>query len=385
MEKAYDESHRAVVDKHLARFASETWDTQEEGDNHGSLEATLETNGYLERLRQKKQSVKELIKARPLDFIPQGLVEEILETPKMKRSRQSRPRCGDYWTTKWGGWLEDPSTAVPGSRNYKKFVRRFRMPLLLFNDLVSEVVAHNVFDMKYNSRIPVEIKCLIALRILGRGSCCDDMEEMSGVAESTCNYIFHQFIEGVATKLFSKYVYPPEMGTPHFDNVTNTYAKMGFPGCVGSVDCTHIYWDKCPVELTNLCKRQDKPPSLSYEMVCDHSTRVHSCTEGFVGTSHDGLVVVNDLHMQQIYHGMYKDFQYSLYTEDGGFVTFHGGYVMSDNGYQDSWMFMKPNPNAMDERTVYIPFIILIIPFSILIIFLRLLLIICISFKHEVK
>mmetsp|Transcript_26356 Transcript_26356/g.44481 ORF Transcript_26356/g.44481 Transcript_26356/m.44481 type:complete len:101 (+) Transcript_26356:127-429(+) len=60
MEKAYDESHRAVVDKHLARFASETWDTQEEGDNHGSLEATLETNGYLERLRQKKQSVKEL-------------------------------------------------------------------------------------------------------------------------------------------------------------------------------------------------------------------------------------------------------------------------------------------------------------------------------------
>mmetsp|Transcript_14625 Transcript_14625/g.24207 ORF Transcript_14625/g.24207 Transcript_14625/m.24207 type:complete len:176 (-) Transcript_14625:1584-2111(-) len=153
--------------------------------------------------------------------------------------------------------------------------------------------------------------------------------------KSTCNFIFKQFIEGVATKLFPVYVKPLEMGSPDFIAATNTYARMGFPGCVGSVDCTHIYWDKCPVELTNLCKRQDKPPSLSYELVCDHSTRIHSCTDGFVGTSHDGLVVVNDPYMQRIYNGLYKNFSYSLYTAEGEFVTYKGGYVISDNGYEN--------------------------------------------------
>jgi hypothetical protein len=36
--------------------------------------------------------------------------------------------------------------------------------------------------------------------------------------------------------------------------VVDAYAAVGLPGCVGSVDCVHIGWDKCPTQHMNLYK-----------------------------------------------------------------------------------------------------------------------------------
>ena len=50
--------------------------------------------------------------------------------------------------------------------------------------------ARNVFQMKYASCIPIEFKIMVALCILGRGCTADDIEELSGIGESTANFIF---------------------------------------------------------------------------------------------------------------------------------------------------------------------------------------------------
>lgn len=34
--------------------------------------------------------------------------------------------------------------------------------------------------------------------------------------------------------------------------IMETYCKLGFPGALGSVDCTHVIWNKCPYSLGNL-------------------------------------------------------------------------------------------------------------------------------------
>ena len=33
------------------------------------------------------------------------------------------------------------------------------------------------------------------------------------------------------------------------------YAGLGFPGAIGSLDCTHLRWDRCPagIQLTICC------------------------------------------------------------------------------------------------------------------------------------
>jgi hypothetical protein len=34
--------------------------------------------------------------------------------------------------------------------------------------------------------------------------------------------------------------------------------------CIGSTDCIHVKWDRCPVELTNLCKGKEGYPIMSH-------------------------------------------------------------------------------------------------------------------------
>ncbi len=95
-------------------------------------------------------------------------------------------RRTNYWDVGWGKMLRDPELQNPYSRQAKKFRRRFRVSFGLFNYIVDLCRQVNLFNTKAHKRsIPLEIKVLIGLRILGRGNCADDIEEMSGVKEST--------------------------------------------------------------------------------------------------------------------------------------------------------------------------------------------------------
>jgi hypothetical protein len=67
-------------------------------------------------------------------------------------------------------------------------------PKIFFEVFVKQV--EEVFDAHvenlYRFRVPVEIKSLIVLRILGRDAKADDCVELSMVSETTCNRIFHK-------------------------------------------------------------------------------------------------------------------------------------------------------------------------------------------------
>ena len=47
-------------------------------------------------------------------------------------------------------------------------------------------------------------------------------------------------------------------------NVMEIYSKIGFPGAVGSVDCTHVRWNACPHDVRTLCTNQSTKPTLSF-------------------------------------------------------------------------------------------------------------------------
>ena len=110
----------------------------------------------------------------------------------------------------------------------------------------------NVFEMKISSRITIEFKILVALKILGRDYDCDTVSELSAIGESTCNEIFRKF-----ETTFSKYYYPRYVTFPEGDElnrVMEVYRQLGFPGACGSMDGTHVRWFGCPKFLTNSCK-----------------------------------------------------------------------------------------------------------------------------------
>jgi hypothetical protein len=312
-------------------------------------------------MERKKQIVEELFRRHPevllgedeWEELEKQIEEEDAAAGKGKRTRSVYGRVKDFSQTSWGQELQHPDVMVPGTMRYKRFRRRFRIPGPLFRDCLMPLVrSRNVFKSKYQSQTPLEIKTLVALRILARGSCCDDIAELSGCGESSCNAYFHQFVNGMsATDVFDDFVRPPT--GVKLAKVMDEYSRLGFPGAVGSIDCTHIFWDRCPQRDQNLARGKDKYPSVTFEVVVDHRGHIHSCTDAFLGTYHDAVVVVNDPYAKDIAGGRYRDVEYSLFTEKGELRTFRGGYLISDAGYTNCWIFVQPNHRAHDERSVY--------------------------------
>jgi len=104
---------------------------------------------------------------------------------------------------------EDPELKNSFSKQAKKFRRRFRVTYPLFLYIVDECKKANIFDIvRHNHSYPIEIKILVALRILARGNCADDIEEMSGIPESTVYRIFINLLRSlVKYSLKDSYIY----------------------------------------------------------------------------------------------------------------------------------------------------------------------------------
>ena len=62
---------------------------------------------------------------------------------------------------------------------------------------------------------------------------------------------------------------------------------MGLPGCIGSTDCVHVKWDRCPTKLTNLCKGKEGYPTLVFSCMVDYKRRILSVSPSNLGTNNN--------------------------------------------------------------------------------------------------
>jgi hypothetical protein len=183
------------------------------------------------------------------------LLDDASDHPR-KRKRVRPPKI-DYSETNWGRILNNPNVRNEDSREAKIFRLRFRCPFAMFVDfLMPFVVEKKIFPSKCPeyARVPVEIKVLIALRILARGNVFDDVAEMSAVAKSTVVDIFKQFVRGFSKHrdMFIKFHTEQRLQAS-----MNVYSNLGFPGAFGSMDATHVRLWKCPEFAKNLCEGKE--------------------------------------------------------------------------------------------------------------------------------
>ena len=54
---------------------------------------------------------------------------------------------------------------------------------------------------------------------------------------------------------------------------TNIYERLGLPGCVGSTDCVHVRWERCPAGIRSNHKGKEGYATLSYEVTVDHQKK----------------------------------------------------------------------------------------------------------------
>jgi hypothetical protein len=143
-----------------------------------------------------------------------ALIQEISIKPKRTRNRN---RNKDYYTSNWMQMLDDPMLQDPTNPAAKKFRQRFRVPYPIFVDLLAKAVNLG-FELRPVNHagtegVPLEVKLLGFLRILGRGTCFDGISELSDASIEVHRSFFHDFTRKFVDRCYHEYVSIPSSET----------------------------------------------------------------------------------------------------------------------------------------------------------------------------
>ena len=277
---------------------------------------------------------------------------------RVKKSQTSIIRDKEYWRSPWGILLREPSVKVPGSYYYKRFRRRFRIPFELFYPLVEECKQHKIFDTVADAigtgrtkQIPIEFKVLASMRMLGRDYYADDVTEILNCGEETARSFMLAFIRGVSKEMYTTYVYVPE--GEELDAVEEGYRRAGLPGCLGSMDCTHVIWDRAAKKIANQCKQSGCAKTLSFEVVVDHCRRIHHVSKPFYGTTNDKRVMAHDTYPFDLVHNrVHAEREFRTYNSLGEPSKWQGAWLITDNGYSRSMSLQCPDHHTTEHDEV---------------------------------
>jgi hypothetical protein len=233
----------------------------------------------------------------------------------------------------------------------KAFRNRFRLPYPQFLQLVEDICSNDLFDRwcgfkSNNDKVsPVELLLLGSLRYLGRGWTFDDCEESTAIDQDVHRSFFRVFIKFGSTVLYKKWVLTP-VNLPEALSNMKEYGEAGFPGCVGSSNCTHIVTDKCEYNLkNNRLGAKNSLTTRTFNLTCNHRRRILHTTHGGPGRWNDQSMVRLDSFISGIRDGIVlDDVSFELFAHDkkGRIkkLRFSGAYVIVDNG---SWTVCAPS------------------------------------------
>jgi hypothetical protein len=276
------------------------------------------------------------------------------KTIEIKRRNSTNWRSVDYSTTPWMRMINNPQINDSTTREGKRFRRRFRLPFPVFEYIVELCKERNIFEIKNYERItiPIEIKVLICLRIFSRGECLDTLYELTGVSEAYCSTIFKQFSKNFRQQFQQQFL--PIPSESDIKKSMEAYDDLGIPGTIGSVDVTHVHWDKCPVRHTMLCTGKEGYPTLAYQAVVDHAGKLLHITPGFFGAMNDKNITNFDKFLSDVrYQRLYQDIEYEMYDYDGKITKYKGIHFICDGGYNKESYLIDPYQFRSDSAIIY--------------------------------
>ena len=289
-----------------------------------------------------------------------NMVDDRRVSKKAKISRFVYPRrtTEELWDTVWGKRIsvcrEDISTGGvnPYSRVQAEFRADFRVPFTFFEEIVVECKEAQIFTTGYKRpTIPDEFKVLTVLRILGRNYVAASVKEILGCGMSTINVWFKRFCKRYSDYYYSKYVYIPTGAA--LNEVEKVYRWMGFPGCVGSMDVTHLHLSNCPAELRHHCIGRYGYPTLGFNFICSHNRRIQHICKPFYGATNDITVTYNDNYPRRLMLcEEHTDRVFRTYNRLGDITYWRGAYLITDGGYPTCYSFLNPNLLNYDYHTV---------------------------------
>jgi hypothetical protein len=167
---------------------------------------------------------------------------------------------------------------------------------------------------------PVELLVLGSLRYLGRGWTFDDCEESTVIDKDVYHCFFNISIQIGSTVLYPKWVLTP-VNLPEAKSNMEEYTQVGFPGCVGSSDCTHIVSKLCQYNLkNNHLGAKSSLTTWTFYLTCIHWRHILHATNRGPGRCHNQSMVRLDMFVSGICDGTVLDdidFELLAHNKDG--------------------------------------------------------------------
>lgn len=298
------------------------------------------------------------------NFVDNRQSHRQLRPTKTKRKRTKYPRMNQKDSLWWRMFLEAPKRnevmVEPNGRLAEKFRKLFHVPFQVFLELRD--VANEEFwtewteDRKCRAGKLVsnlELKILGALFVLATGDSHFVCSTCSNISEEVHRSFFLKWIFNM-TSIKERYIHMP-LDDASYQKVVGEYTARGFPGCVGSVDCVHIGWDRCPVQYTNMYKGKEGYTSVAYEVICTCRKFIQSVSVGHPGTRNDKHISRTDESVTDLLvpNSWLSSKIWQCLGPNGQKRNFFGAYLICDGGYHKwpclifPWKKGLPNSPAM--------------------------------------
>lgn len=223
------------------------------------------------------------------------------------------------------------------------FERRFSMPRSVFNIIFTKIVSTSSFfsigleaDCTGKRGLSPLQKIVAAIRQLCYGLAADAVEEYVRIGESTALEAMKKFCESVVSDF--GYIYSRRPTTPDLITIEKQFAAVGFPGCVGCLDCCGWQWRACPKALQGIFIGKDDKPTIRMEAICDLDLWIWHIFFGLPGMMNDINIMWMSPLMNDIMNGTFPPHPPS-YTING--QSFNWYYFLTDGIYPKYKIFIQ--------------------------------------------
>lgn len=228
------------------------------------------------------------------------------------------------------------------------FRRRFRMSKNMFNDICEAVAAANrYFRLTHNAAGQAGFstiqKVTAALRMLAYGGPADSLDEYFRMGESTIIETLNKFTRTIVVIYGEEYLRQPN--TEDIARLLRKAEERGFPGMLGSIDCMHWEWEKCPTAWHGQYRGHHKKPTIILEAVASHDLWVWHAFFGMPGSCND----INVLHRSPVFDNLSSGHAPEVnFTVNGR--EYNMGYYLADGIYPPWATLITPIPVAVSNK-----------------------------------
>ncbi|KAI5021161.1 hypothetical protein ZWY2020_055006 [Hordeum vulgare] len=229
------------------------------------------------------------------------------------------------------------------------FRTRFRMNTNLFLRIVNALgqwSPYFTYRADCSGRIglsPLQ-KCTAAMRMLAYGTPADALDEYLKIGKSTSLECMDKFARGAIAVFGGEYLRRPTR--EDIERLLQVNESRGFPGMLGSIDCMHWRWEKCPLAWRGQFTRGDYGvPTMILEAVASQDLRIWHAFFGIAGSNNDLNVLNQSPLFFDAWKGEAPQVQFSVNGNE-----YSTGYYLADGIYPEWAVFMKTIPLPQTEK-----------------------------------